>query len=441
MGLERWENQYKEHPAWSVAADLITLLNSSESRVTLDERDYFDRLKSGLSYISEMANEPALVVTGTALGNLHQSLVNIQSNVLGWSTGGGSNPLTNAAGPYLDGAFDAIRGWPPSKDRYARGTRAAANEFVSGAQTALDVLREEVASLRREIESQSAGLQADFSGLLEAAKEKVEAAEVEVSSLRSEVDAMSATVATQSQRLDQAINAYQTSYSEAEAARAEGHQRALEKLSEETVAAAERSKAQAESVLGEQRDSGQGLLDEVEMLRDQTVQLVNAVGLTGTATEYGKYASQEQKAANNWRRGAVGAFACSFLLFLVTLLVSPVDGKTPWQVIVIRFGGSLVLLAGGLYMSRESAQHRQEERRAKSIQLDLAALDPFIVNLPAEQRQSIKAAAANRLFVEPAVDSMRNDQQVGQNANSDGEGLTPDTLRALQGLAEIFNKK
>ncbi|MFF9262693.1 MULTISPECIES: AAA family ATPase [Streptomyces] len=439
MGLERWEKQYKTHSVWTLAQDIQDLLSSSAERVTPDERDYFDRLKMAMAYICEMGQEPVLIIPMTALNNLHQNLAQIQSNITTWNNGGGSNYLTSAAEGYLDTVFDIIRTWPPSKDRYARGLRAAATEFVADAQSAMDSIRDRVGELQRNIEETTNNTYNDFSRLLENAREQIDVNQEEVAQLRTDVSNMSVTVTAQAQRLDQAINAYQTSYSEAEASRTESHQRALEKLADETVSAAERARTQSDDLLTAQKESGQKILEEMAALNEQTVQLVNAIGLTGTATEYGRYAEQERKSANTWRLGAVSAFACSFLLFLATLLVSHIDEKTPWQVIAVRFGGSIALLAGGLYMARESSQHRQEERRAKSVQLDLAALDPFIVNLPSEQRESIKAAAAARLFVErgsnvPPVEQQQNEPSALP------EGVTPDALRLAQSLAEMLKK-
>ncbi|MGW4227487.1 hypothetical protein ACWEG1_28965 [Streptomyces bauhiniae] len=439
MSLERWENQYKTHSVWSLTQDIQSLLSSNEEHVTPDERDYFDRLKMAMAYISELGQEPVLIVSMTALNNLQQNLAQIQSTVTMWSNGSGSNYLTSAAESYLDAAFDTVRTWPPSKDRYTRGLRAAAAEFVTDAQSAITSIQSRVGELQSSIEEATTNTYTDFSRLLETARGQIDATQEEVARLNVDVTNMNVNVTAQTQRLDQAINAYQTSYSEAEASRNESHQRALEKIADETVSAAERARTQSDDLLTTQKASGQRILDEITTLHEQTVQLVNAIGLTGTATEYGKYSEQERKAANTWRLGAVSAFAFSFLLFLATLLVSHIDEKTPWQVIAVRFGGSIALLAGGLYMAKESSQHRQEERRAKSVQLDLAALDPFIVNLPSDQRESIKAAAAARLFVERGASSPVTEQQ--NETSPLPEGVAPDTLRLAQSLAEILKGK
>ncbi|MGW6404224.1 hypothetical protein [Streptomyces sp. NPDC055134] len=438
MGLERWENQYKSHSAWPVATEIQDLLSSKEERVSSDERDYFDRLKMAMAYISSMSQEPIFVVSMSTLNSLHQNLIQVQSNVTAWSNGAGSNHLTSAAEAYLDAVFDTIRSWPPSKDKYTRGLRAAATEFVTDAQSSIDSIRDQVEGLKSNIEEATTNTYNDFSSLLDTARNQIEETERGAAQLRLDVANMSTTLSGQFQRLDQAINSYQTSYSEAEASRNESHQRALAKIADETVSAAERAKGASDAILTEQKESAQQVLDDIATLHEQTVQLVNAIGLTGTATEYGKYAEQERRAANTWRLGAVSAFAFSFLLFLATLLVSHIDEKTPWQVIAVRFGGSIALLAGGLYMAKESSQHRLEERRAKSVQLDLAALDPFIVNLPPDQREAIKAAAAARLFVERGTNNPATEPQNETPALP--EGVTPDALRLAQSLAEILKK-
>jgi hypothetical protein len=93
-------------------------------------------------------------------------------------------------------------------------------------------------------------------------------------------------------------------------------------------------------------------------------------------------------------------FSGSFLWLLLGHLLQSEENGSFWQQSVIRIIGAIALLGGGLYSARESAQHRRQARIAKSKQLDLKALDPFIVTLPESEQVAIKVSAARRLFVE-----------------------------------------
>jgi hypothetical protein len=155
------------------------------------------------------------------------------------------------------------------------------------------------------------------------------------------------------------------------------------------------------------RTRGSDILDaasshviRTQNLKEKAEKVVEALGLTATASAYAAHAKEEREAANIWRRVAVGCFGASFLLFVYLLVKGNVDGSTPWQQIVLKVAGSVALIAAGFYCGRESSQHRQQERLAMEKQLDLAALDPFVANLNEEQRRTVKFAAANRLFAE-----------------------------------------
>ncbi|MDD2859106.1 MAG: hypothetical protein PHU75_10585 [Candidatus Nanopelagicales bacterium] len=206
----------------------------------------------------------------------------------------------------------------------------------------------------------------------------------------------------QAARLDNALNGLQATFATAENARAEAHLAALEAQSK----AESESREAAAQLLGEDRQSwaqaAEGALVQIRELKAQADELVGAVGLAATSTEYSKYAEQERKAANLWRWVAAGAFAMAFAVFVAMLLAGlggHITGDTPWQVVVFKITGSAGLLALGYYAGKESKSHREAERTAKSIQLDLAALEPFIANMPEDEKRVIRLGAAQRLFV------------------------------------------
>lgn len=65
---------------------------------------------------------------------------------------------------------------------------------------------------------------------------------------------------------------------------------------------------------------------------------------------------------------------------------------------VQRIGAPVGVAGIGLFMSRESGLHRKVARSAKQTQLNLVALEPFIINLPEDQKKQIRYETARALF-------------------------------------------
>ena len=411
MGLDRWEQIYRAHPVWAQTDTLKHDLDTGPARADENEEDYFDRLSWLHTQLLDLRENPSPLVSGNALDQLNTTLSQVVASLDSWVAGNGGNLLVAAGAAQTDSVLDALRGWPATKDRYQRGLLRAGAEFQATAAAQLATLQatvtEHIAALaaaRADFETQATTLGTD--------------AQTALDSLRTQVDTVEAELTTQTQRLDAALNGLQATFAQAEAERAAAHAAELEKQKDATRAAAEQAKASAGTLLAQMRSDADGQLAQLTQLKTQAEGLVNAIGLTGTATEYGKYAQQERRAANTWRRIAVGAFVAAFVVFLVTLWKSHIDAHTPWQLVVFKLAASVALLGGGAYAGHESGEHRTEERHAKSVQLNLAALDPFIATLDDDQKRAIKEAAARRLFTTTQGDGERSEPAAAGAAGS-----------------------
>jgi hypothetical protein len=58
-----------------------------------------------------------------------------------------------------------------------------------------------------------------------------------------------------------------------------------------------------------------------------------------------------------------------------------------------------VLSGVASYLASQSREHREQERQARRRHLDLKALGPFIVDLPAERQQDIRCELALKAFL------------------------------------------
>lgn len=59
---------------------------------------------------------------------------------------------------------------------------------------------------------------------------------------------------------------------------------------------------------------------------------------------------------------------------------------------------SVIFLGATSYAIQQSSIHRDQERRYRSIELELASLEPYIVLLPEDLQQLVKMELADRYF-------------------------------------------
>jgi hypothetical protein len=392
MGMQRWNQEYLGHPVWQSVQQCRELLSEGGPPEDPSIRDHYDRLVWLLGYLDELRENATPLVGSEALAALNAAMTNVQNQLDAWSRQQGDGYLTNAGGQYAELVLAALRGWPPSRDRLVKGTTAAALAVTAEADKVTEALKERAEAVRTQLDEDRASSETNVT--------EAQAALVE---LRSQAATIRSDIDTQVKRFDDALNGWQQTFSEAEAERASEHRESLKAMTAEAKDAATESKKSLESGLREQVKLGQAHVAELTSMRDKADNLLNAIALTGTATEYGRYAQNEPKRADIWQGVASAAFLASFAWLVVTLIVGHVTGHTAWQLVAYKFGGSVALFALGVYAGHESDSHRGEERTAKSKQLDLAALDPFIANLAPDDQRDIKAAAGRRLFTEPAT--------------------------------------
>ena len=150
--------------------------------------------------------------------------------------------------------------------------------------------------------------------------------------------------------------------------------------------------------LDAQKSSGESVIARLEELKNEAEEVVGAVGTASTANWYRDHANDQQRSANTWRWNANGGFVAAFAVSIFWLIVLD-DPDDSWRATLLKGTLSISLFAAATYAIRESSQHRQEEFKARSIELKIRALDPFIANLDGTERQNLKGDMARQIFI------------------------------------------
>lgn len=146
-----------------------------------------------------------------------------------------------------------------------------------------------------------------------------------------------------------------------------------------------------------QKSDAQAVLDELEEKKSEASTLLQIIGNIGITGNYQNIANNEKKAADIWRRIALGLMIGMVLIIGFTIFISATNGFD-WKLALFRVGAALVLAVPAAYAAKESAKHRSLENHNRRSELELASLDPYLEKLPKDTRDKVKEELTKKFF-------------------------------------------
>ncbi len=141
-------------------------------------------------------------------------------------------------------------------------------------------------------------------------------------------------------------------------------------------------------------------IKEINNKLEESKKIVGIIANTSLAGHFKIIADKER-----WVANALRVLAIIFLLLMsgtiITVLIGLTffsTGSVSWQIGIYRIGFAFAIGAPAWYCIRESSKHRRFEQRNRKIELELAAINPFLDNLPDDKKQNIVAELADRYF-------------------------------------------
>ena len=403
--MSRWDDQFDEHSVFQSLASAREQLNAISDQITdVSERESQARLIRICEYVEAAlrATDPELVPF-PVLDQLAQTVNQITSYLQQYASAPAPTWLDNA-----NGQADALL------QQVLLVSARVATADVQELQGAISTFRRSAGQHLRNIE-----------GEVEAIRSHAQTVEAQVVSQESKLQAQDA-------RLDAVVTEYQAQFSAAQEQRQALFSQALEegrtqlrqtadesklalkiavdeateqlaellsdaemKSSEALAAAQERADAQHEELTTE----GAAKMKQLDELLAKAIRTVGAIGSTGMAGGYKIVADQEKEQADRWRLvaalallGAIGATVFAVVHGVVHgFQVDTFFAK--WAISV-----PFAALAG--YAAVESSKHREQAISNRKIELQLASLDTYLVNLPEVEQDRIRAKLADRFFGE-----------------------------------------
>lgn len=143
-------------------------------------------------------------------------------------------------------------------------------------------------------------------------------------------------------------------------------------------------------------DKISSLIKDAEDKHRRILELYGLVASDSVALDYSKNAENEKMRADIWNVATLvfilGAAGWFFLLYIMN------STDFSLERIITTSSITIILLFGAAYSSKQSSLHRENEKRARWVSLDVKAFDPFIESLPEKERNNLKKEISERLF-------------------------------------------
>lgn len=423
--MAQWNDRIREHPVRPQLKELAERLGRVDDALDENGAEQLARVRRVVGYAQTLiqASDEDLL-SPQLLDTVSNAVANVVTAVTSFEGTPEVGYLEQAAS-YADAVLSSLAPIPPPPpDKQSRALAEHVKSFRTVADSVVGDLRSTVAAATAEVQI-----------LRDAVAEGASTNQAQLADATERVAQMTATIDEQSTRLDAALAGFdvqsttvlaelQTTVSTTEEARL-----AEAKAAEEAaVARFEAEAAQARSSFAEHGSSAVARLEELKV---QAEELVGVVTSTATAGYFKGVADGEKKTADLLRVVAVGCVVVVVVLGIWIVKSSGGNSDFSWGHLAAKAFLTVPLAALAGYAGTQSGSHRQVERDARHTQLQLSALEPFLLPLEAEEQAKVRAQLAAHLFG-PRATAVRDGDDainVGTLARAIGLALADQALK------------
>lgn len=378
--------EFATHATWTVAADLKAQLEGDLHSATDEDRYSIQRLHAVAELLDAIREGDPVLVEPQVLNQVHQHLIAVSNSLAVYlKDPDAQRQYLNNASAQVASVIEAVRPFGPLAvpDEAQRSAKAASTRYRNSLDAEVQRLQSEVDALQQQlVEAQE---QRDAART--AAEAGVQELSTTITARGSEIDGLVT-------RLQSQIDQQRTAFEEESAARNKSFAAGT---TERDEAEQERVKALGEAAVeqqAEQERSAQAAIDRLVGYESQAATLVDTTSRHAITGDYQTWAAHQAKAAFGWTVAAV-VIGLATVGGLVYALGSATDDSLQFTFYKTSISVVGLIIAG--YAARQAGEHRKEERAAKRMALDLAALEPFLDQL--EDTSGLREEIARRVFV------------------------------------------
>ena len=251
-----------------------------------------------------------------------------------------------------------------------------------------------------------------------AADQAVAAIEKRAAEFGESLSATGAQLQTQNDRIEQLSATLEEVRSNSSAAVASIQQQFSESQSafrNEVDALKKAFQGERDKLLQDFSTDAQDIIKQLNAERDKAAKIVQVVGNIGVTGNYQTLANNENAAADRWRQITLAFFTVGIVLVSIVLLHHLFGNETSGlDSLIVRFALAAVVTLPALYAASESSRHRRIAEQARTTELQLASLSPFLATLPQDKQNEILEQLAPTYFAgspKPNVEAVPNEER------------------------------
>ncbi len=404
--MSRWEERIAS-PAVESLEQLQAVIDRLAEGLDEGELPELSRLRRALAVArSHVDNADAELVSHHVLDQLNvklsETLAVAQDQLTRRDAGETPNLVTvNEA---ADGLLYAISGLPPlPAGREAGLIRRTTEDLQKDAIDILSALRE-----------QAAAVNALLDQVRDETNTAVEARDASLQAMENRVNELSSGVEQQVARLETALQEQGGRFDEAQESRRAEFSQLLKDQENAASSALAEITDQAKLGAEEFTKAAEQRIANLDASQAKAEETLGAIARSGMAVGYQEYADAETKTADKYRRFTIWV-AVAVVGVLVWAVLHAATGGQSTQEVLAKSGISVALFGLAGYTARQSQHHRMRAQGARSIQLALASLGPYLAELDQERRERV-IEAFTYVFFAPRESGKATEPGPGQAA-------------------------
>jgi gas vesicle protein len=388
---------------------IAAFLAEAEPPETADEEEIaglqdLHRLGERLSWLLDGVDGQAVPLS--LFANLRTVLEGTRSQLEAYLSSDARAHLTNAAST-LPGVYQAIgtfAAFLPSVDperlaEAASSFRRSVGQLLRNVQDEAERVRRNLGQLRSDLENEKQRLETE-----------IQAVEAQLAPLETRIEGDEA-------RIDTAIQGFQTQFSSAQESHREEFTTLVGTSKDQLRDAIDDVARDAEEAQQTQSAEAAKTLAHLKEMDDEISKVYSAIADKAVAGAYLREATEQKADADRWRWIALG-FGVAAVGVAIYVLVHASVSDVSIGTSVLKLASAVAFAGVAGFAGTQAAQHRRRERNARTIQMQLVSLDPYLARLPEDQRNDLKRRLALRIFNggdEPGSDAgweRENDSEV-----------------------------
>lgn len=367
-------NNFKNHLVFSKLSELNTVLKSQEAKDKIDlaSMHYF---QSASKYIRDKLKLTIpILVPDAEFNTLAQEITAATSQIRPFLSNLNVGHLNNAIAN-LNSALNRVRSLPTPMSKVDYDYAKAITDFESTVRAKYETLKSE----NNKLKNQNTSLKD------------------ELGRIDQELTRLANLLTTKEKEIQNLNSNFQTEFTNIKLTATNSYE--LDRKSYKSDF--ENDREQFRTELNEEKerfvDSSNAIIEELNTKLSEAQKLVNVIGNVGATGNFQLIANYHKKSANIWRYVAIGFMAILSALLIYTIWDLSVN-NVDWLKSLTRIIAAGVLSYPATYAATESNKHRRQENYNRKIELELAAINPFIEILDESKKQLIKEKLVEKYF-------------------------------------------